>query len=156
MKNQKKDAISLLIADHDKVKSLFKEFESLGDRAVVSKKKIAEQICTELTIHAEVEEQIFYPAIRIPLKNDDLLDEAVVEHASAKDLIEQIQSMNPDDELYDAKVKVLSEQIEHHIEEEEGDMFPEVRKGKIDLVELGEKMESFKNDLVSPAMSARK
>ena len=90
----------------------------------------------ELSIHAELEEQVFYPAVRGPVKDEDLMDEAVLKHASAKELIAQIMEMDPDDCLYDAKVKVLSEQIEHHVGEEEDDMFPKVRKGKVDLVAL--------------------
>lgn len=146
-KAQPTDAIAMLIADHEKVKSLFEQFEGLSDRSKASKKRIADQICMELTIHAETEEQIFYPAVRGPVKDDDLMDEAVVEHASAKELIAQIMEMDPGDDLYDAKVKVLSEQIDHHVKEEEEEMFPKVRKGKVDLFALGEQMEAFKADL---------
>ncbi|MEJ7805660.1 MAG: hemerythrin domain-containing protein [Telluria sp.] len=144
MTPQPKDAIALLIADHKKVKALFAEFDALSDRSKVSKKKIADQICQELTVHTEMEEQIFYPAIRAPIKDDELLNEAEVEHASAKELIAQLLEMDAGDDLYDAKVKVLSEQIEHHVGEEEGDMFPKVRKSKVDLVALGEQMAAFK------------
>lgn len=149
MKIKSQDAIAMLIADHKKVKSLFTQFEGLSDRSKASKKKIADEICMELTVHAEVEEQVFYPAIRNPIKDEDLMDEAVVEHASAKELIAQILEMDPGEDLYDAKVKVLSEQIEHHVEEEEGEMFPKVRKSGVDLVALGEEMEAFKMKLVS-------
>lgn len=151
MKAQPNDAIALLDADHAKVKDLFEQFEALSDRSKVSKKKIADQICMELSIHAEVEEQVFYPAVRGPVKDEDLMDEAIVEHASAKELIAQIMEMDPDDDLYDAKVKVLSEQIEHHVGEEEGEMFPKVRKGKVDLVALAEEMEAFKARLAPAA-----
>ncbi|HEX8611251.1 MAG TPA: hemerythrin domain-containing protein [Telluria sp.] len=144
MTSQPNDAIAMLIADHKKVKSLFEQFEALSDRSKVSKKKIADQICTELTIHAEVEEQVFYPAVRAPIKDGDLMDEAIVEHASAKTLIAEIMDMDPGDDLYDAKLKVLSEQIEHHVGEEEGEMFPKVRKSKVDLVALGADMAAFK------------
>jgi len=149
MKTKSQDAIAMLIADHKKVKSLFEQFEGLSDRSKASKKKIADEICMELTVHAEVEEQVFYPAIRNPIKDEDLMDEAEVEHASAKELIAQILEMDPGEDLYDAKVKVLSEQIEHHVEEEEGEMFPKVRKSGVDLVALGEEMEAFKMRLVS-------
>lgn len=152
MKAQPNDAIAMLEADHAKVKSLFEQIEGLSDRSKVSKKKIADQICMELSIHAEVEEQVFYPAVRGPVKDDDLMDEAVVEHASAKELIAQIMEMDPDDDLYDAKVKVLSEQIEHHVGEEEDDMFPKVRKGKVDLIALAAEMEAFKARL-APAVN---
>ncbi len=146
-KAQQKDAIAMLEADHRKVEALFEQFEGLSDRSKASKKKIADQICMELSIHAEVEEQVFYPAVRGPVKDEDLMDEAVVEHASAKELIAQIMEMDPGDDLYDAKVKVLSEQIEHHVKEEEEEMFPKVRKGKVNLEALGDEMEAFKAKL---------
>ena len=152
MKTDKNDAIALLIDDHKKVKELFEKFDKLSDRSKVNKKKIADQICLELTVHAQVEEEIFYPAVREPIKDDDLMDEAVVEHASAKELIAQIGEMDPGDDLYDAKVKVLSEQIEHHVEEEEGEMFPKVRKTKVDLVALGEEMAARKEELMASAV----
>ena len=152
MKSEPNDAIALLKADHEKVKDLFEKFDKLSDRSKVNKKKIADQICMELTVHAQVEEEIFYPAVREPIKDDDLMDEAVVEHASAKDLIAQISEMDPGDDLYDAKVKVLSEQIEHHVEEEEGEMFPKVRKTKVDLVALGEQMAARKEELMAGAV----
>jgi hemerythrin superfamily protein len=138
---QPQDAISLLIADHEQVKAMFEQYEELGDRAHVSKHKLALQICEALTQHTQKEEEVFYPAVRKAIKEDDLMDEALVEHASAKDLIAQIQSMEPGDELFDAKVKVLSEMIEHHVEEEEGEMFPKVRQSGLDLEELAEEME---------------
>lgn len=146
-KAQQKDAIAMLEADHRKVEALFEQFEGLSDRSKASKKKTADQICMELSIHAEVEEQVFYPAVRGPVKDEDLMDEAVVEHASAKELIAQIMEMDPGDDLYDAKVKVLSEQIEHHVKEEEEEMFPKVRKGKVNLEALGDEMEAFKAKL---------
>lgn len=151
MASTKNDAIALLTADHKKVKDLFEQFEGLSDRSKVNKKKIADQICMELTVHAQVEEEIFYPAVRKPIKDDDLMDEAVVEHASAKELIAQISEMDPGDDLYDAKVKVLSEQIDHHVEEEEGEMFPKVRKSGVDLAELGEQMAARKEELMAAA-----
>ncbi len=149
MKTKSVDAIAMLVADHKKVKALFEQFEGLSDRSKASKKKLADEICMELTVHAEVEEQVFYPAVRKPIKDEDLMDEAVVEHASAKELIAQILDMDPGDDLYDAKVKVLSEQIEHHVGEEEGEMFPKVRKSDVDLAALGEQMEAFKQTLMA-------
>ncbi|MEC5161477.1 MULTISPECIES: hemerythrin domain-containing protein [unclassified Janthinobacterium] len=147
MKTTPHDAIAMLVDDHKKVTSLFAQFDALSDRSTVSKKKIADQICRELTIHAQLEEEVFYPAVRKPIKDGDLMDEALVEHASAKDLIAQIMDMDPGDALYDAKVKVLSEQIEHHVGEEEGEMFPKVRDSKVDLGALGEEMAAFKQQL---------
>jgi hemerythrin superfamily protein len=133
------NAIAILEADHKKVKKLFKDFEKLakqGDEA--GKVKIATQICQELTVHAQVEEEIFYPAAYAAFDEPDLVDEAEVEHASCKELIAQIESMVGSDALYDAKVKVLGEYINHHVEEEEGEMFPKARKAKMDLEGLGE------------------
>lgn len=136
------DAISLLIEDHENVKSMFEQYEALGDRAHVTKKRLATQICTELTKHATAEEEIFYPAVRAAggKDKDDMVDEAVVEHASAKELIAQILAMEADEDLFDAKVKVLSELIEHHVQEEEGEMFPKARKAGLDLEMLGQQI----------------
>ena len=97
------DAITLLTQDHEQVKALFEQYEELGERAHVSKHKLALQICDELTKHSMIEEEIFYPAVRKAIKDDDLMDEALVEHSAAKDLIAQIQDMDPTDELFDAK-----------------------------------------------------
>jgi len=142
------DAITMLIEDHEAVKAMFEQYEGLGDRAHASKKKLATQICTELTKHATVEEEIFYPAVRAAGKDkEDLVDEATVEHASAKDLIAQIMEMEPTEDLFDAKVKVLSELIEHHVEEEEGEMFPKAKAAKLDLAMLGQQMAERKTQL---------
>jgi hemerythrin superfamily protein len=151
MKSTPDDAIALLIADHRKVKDLFEQYENLGDRSKANKKKVAAQICLELTIHTHIEEEIFYPAIRGPIGDGDLMDEALVEHAGAKDLIAQISEMDPGEDLYDAKVKVLSEQIDHHVGEEEDEMFPKVRKTKVDLVALGQRMAERKEELMATA-----
>jgi hemerythrin superfamily protein len=133
------DAITLLTEDHENVKHLFEQFDELGDRAHATKKKLATQICTELTKHATAEEEIFYPAVRAAGKqNEDLIDEATVEHASAKELIAQIMAMESTEDLFDAKVKVLSELIDHHVKEEESEMFPKARDANLDLEELGQ------------------
>lgn len=144
------DAITLLTEDHEHVKSLFDQYEELGDRAYITKQKLALQICEELTKHAIAEEEIFYSAVREATKDDDMLDEAVVEHASAKDLIAQIISMESTDDLYDAKVKVLGELIDHHVKEEEGEMFPKARKAKLDLMALGEAIAARKQQIELP------
>jgi hemerythrin superfamily protein len=150
--NAKQDAIALLEAQHREVEEMFKKFEALTDRAKASKKKVTDQICTALTLHAQIEEEIFYPAVREASKEtEDMVDEAVVEHASAKDLIAQLEEMDPDEDLYDAKVKVLSEQIEHHVEEEEQEMFPKVRKLGLDLAALGEEMAIRMDELSASA-----
>jgi hemerythrin superfamily protein len=146
------DAITLLESQHREVEEMFKKYEDLTDRAKASKKKIADQVCTALTLHAQIEEEIFYPATREASKEtEDMVDEAVVEHAAAKDLIAQILGMDPDDDLYDAKVKVLSEQIEHHVEEEEQEMFPKVRELGLDLVALGQEMAMRMDELKASA-----
>ncbi|MDB5749339.1 MAG: hemerythrin, partial [Massilia sp.] len=117
------DAVELLEQQHREVEAMFERFENMTDRAKVSKKKLADEICNALIMHTTIEEEIFYPATReASAETDDMVDEAVVEHASAKDLIAQIQEMDPGDDLYDAKVKVLAEMVEHHVEEEEEEM----------------------------------
>lgn len=132
------DAITLLTEDHENVKAMFEQYEALGERAHVTKKRLATQICTELIRHATAEEEIFYPAVRAAGKDqEELVDEAIVEHASAKELIAQILDMEPTEDLFDAKVKVLSELIDHHVQEEEGEMFPKARKAGLDLEQLG-------------------
>jgi hemerythrin superfamily protein len=149
------DAIALLIADHKEVKKLFKEFEKLSKAEDIDGKvEIANQICEELTVHATIEEEIFYPAAREAIGEEDMMNEAIVEHASAKDLIAQIQEMSGDDEMYDAKVKVLSEYIDHHVEEEEKEMFPKAKKAKMDLEGLGVQLMERKEELMTETESA--
>ena len=141
------DAIALLKEDHRKVEELFAKFENAkGDGA---KRRLAEQICMELTVHTQIEEDIFYPACRGKIE-EDLLDEAYVEHDGAKVLIAEIEAGGPDDQFYDAKVKVLSEMIEHHVEEEEmrsEGMFSQARKAGLDMDALGEQMAAEKERL---------
>jgi hemerythrin superfamily protein len=147
MNTRTKDAVSLLVKDHKDVKAMFNKFDKLADRSTVGKKEIANQICRALTLHTQLEEEIFYPAVRIAIKDDDLMEEALVEHAAAKELIAEIEDMDPGDDLYDAKVHVLSEQIDHHVQEEEDEMFPQVRKTNLDLIALGEEMAARKEQL---------
>jgi hemerythrin superfamily protein len=138
---QEQDAIAMLMADHKKVKKLFSDFDKLKEKGSdEDKSALVEQICNELKIHTELEEEIFYPAVRKAIEDSDLMDEALVEHAGAKDLIAQLESASPDDDLYDAKVTVLGEQIEHHVKEEEGQMFPKAKKAKVNTESLGAKM----------------
>lgn len=143
------DAISMLTEDHKKVRKLFKEFEKLKENSDSSNKKsdLVKQICDELTIHAQVEEEIFYPAVRDAIDEDDLMDEAEEEHLSAKDLIAQLENMQPGDDHYDAKVTVLGEYVDHHIDEEQEQMFPKVKRAKIDTATLGAQMLQLKNEL---------
>lgn len=145
----KKDAVALLKADHRKVEELFESFEKAkGDG---KKKELAEQICMELSIHAKIEEDIFYPACKGAVE-EDLLKEAYVEHDGAKVLIAEIEAGGPDDAFYEAKVKVLSEMIEHHVEEEEKrveGMFSQARKAGLDMDDLGERMAAEKAELMA-------
>ncbi|MDQ0464358.1 hypothetical protein QO010_002139 [Caulobacter ginsengisoli] len=152
------DAIALLKADHRKVEGLFEDFEKATGAA--KKAQLVKQICTELTIHAMIEEEIFYPACKGKAE-DDLLDEAYVEHDGAKVLIAELEGSGPDQAFYDAKVKVLSEEIEHHVKEEEkpGEgLFAQARKAGLDMDALGERMaarkaqlmEQFKDSLPPP------
>ena len=155
MTDKKMDAIALLKADHDKVEDLFKQFEKAsGDGR---KEKLARQICQELTIHAAIEEEIFYPACEGKVE-EELLKEAYVEHDAAKLLIAQIEAGEPSDEFYDAKVKVLQEEIEHHVEEEEKRMeglFSQARKAGLDMDALGEQLEARKAELMTQAEGGR-
>jgi hypothetical protein len=145
----KADAIALLKADHRKVEDLFEKFESA--KGVEKKRLLAKEICTELTVHTILEEEIFYPACKGAVE-EDLLNEAYVEHDGAKVLIAEIESGDPKEEFYDAKVKVLSEQIEHHVEEEEKrskGLFSQARAAGLDMDELGARMEERKQELMA-------
>src|SRR6201985_605888 len=143
------DAVALLKADHRKVEDLFASFEAAKGEG--RKKALAEQICMELTVHTKIEEDVFYPACQGAVE-EDLLNEAYVEHDAAKVLIAEIEAGGPDDKFYDAKVKVLSEEIEHHVEEEEKrveGMFAQARKAGLDMDALGEQMAAEKEQLMA-------
>ncbi|HEY8189273.1 MAG TPA: hemerythrin domain-containing protein [Micavibrio sp.] len=150
-KGEGESAIEILKADHKKVKKLFKDFEKLvEDEKDDDRQKawLVEQACNELTIHAEVEEAIFYPVARKVVDDMVLMDEAEVEHSVAKDLIAQLQEMEPGDDLYDAKFLVLAESVRHHIKEEENEMFPKLEKNKkLDLEALGRKIMRAKEEM---------
>jgi hemerythrin superfamily protein len=135
------DALAILKRDHEQVQAMFEQYEALGARAHAGKRKLADQICRALSLHAELEEACFYPALRGAGKDyHEMVDEALVEHAAAKELIGQIGAMDTDEELFDAKVKVLGEQVAHHVKEEEGELFPKARQAKLDLAEIGREM----------------
>lgn len=150
MSDKFNDAIALLKADHRAVEALFEKFENAkGSR----KGEIAQQICTELKVHTMIEEEIFYPAFRGKI-DDDTLDEAYVEHDGAKVLINDLEANGADAEFFDAKVKVLSEEIKHHVREEEmpsDGMFAQCRRTDVDLVELGDRMAARKEELLADA-----
>jgi hemerythrin superfamily protein len=141
------DAITLLKEDHKKVKGLFRKFEQAGDRAYATKRKLVEKITEELSIHAAIEEQVFYPAVRHAVEStEDVVLESLEEHHIVKWTLSELEKMEPQDERYDAKVTVLIESVEHHIKEEEDEMFPKVRKAlsRTQLDEIGDLMDRAK------------
>lgn len=141
------DALALLEADHREVEAWLEQYDDLTEDA--DKKALADKICLALKVHAQIEEELFYPPAREKTGDFDLLDEATVEHMGAKNLVAQIEAMAPGQPLYDAKVKVLGEQVRHHVEEEEGELFPEVRATDLDLVDLGQKLAARKAELMA-------
>ena len=144
-----KDAIALLKADHEAVSQLFAEYEKT--RSVPNKKALVAEICTALSVHVQIEEEIFYPAVKTALKDKLLVPEATVEHDGVKGLIAQLKDVEPDGEMYDAKVKVLSEYVKHHVKEEQNEMFPKAKASSLDMVELGARMAARKDELLAQA-----
>jgi hemerythrin superfamily protein len=145
------DAIKLLKTDHQEVSALFEAYEKLGDRAQTKKAQIATRICKALSVHAQIEEEIFYPEVRAEMDEEELLNEAEVEHGSIKDLVGEIEA-GIDGEIdgkFDAKVKVLSEWVKHHVKEEQNELFPKVRESDIDLDALGERLQARKDELMA-------
>jgi hemerythrin superfamily protein len=140
------NALAVLRADHERVTELFARFERLKSNGP-QKAQLVERICDELELHARIEEEMFYPSIRPAIGDDDLMDEAQVEHDSAKALIEQLRGMKPGDTLYDAKVTVLGEYVRHHVQEEQDEIFPKVEKIDLDLVALGRALKTRKRQL---------
>ena len=142
------DAIKLLKDDHRQVEDWFEEFE--GTNASSKKQKLANQICLALRVHTQIEEEIFYPACREAGVEEDMMDEADVEHDGAKKLIEEIEAGAPGDDHWDAKVKVLSEMIKHHVKEEEqrGGMFAKAKQADLDMKELGSELKARKDELM--------
>jgi hypothetical protein len=147
------DAIKLLTHDHREVEKLFKSFQDAKSDA--SKQKLAEQICLELKVHTQIEEEIFYPAAGRAIEDEEMIDEAIVEHASAKKLIAEIETMRAGQDMFDAKVKVLCEQVDHHVKEEEKELFPECRKAGLDLEGLGERLQQRKMELMNKMTGGR-
>src|SRR4051812_24004858 len=141
------DAITLLKNDHKTVEKLFKQFEKAGDRATTAKRNTVDKIIEELSVHAAIEEQVFYPAIRelVP-ESEDMVLESLEEHHIVKWTLSELESLGPEDERFVAKVTVLMESVRHHVEEEEGDLFPEIRSavGRKRLGEIGDAMEEAK------------
>ncbi len=142
-----KDAIALLRADHKEVSDLFADYEKT--RSNTKKTALVAKICSELSVDTQIEEEIFYPAIKTALKDKLPVPEATIEHGGIKDLIAQLEGAEPDGEMYDAKVKVLSEYVEHHVKEEQTGMFQKAKTTSLDLVELGARMAARKADLLA-------
>ena len=152
-----KDACDLLDADHRAARKMFKEYEALtasrARGAAQKKLDLALQVCQLLTVHAQLEEEIFYPAVRAAIKDGDLIDEATVEHQTQRDLIAQIQAMGEASPMFDARVRVLGEYVEHHVKEEKSEIFAKARAArKLDLVALREQMEGRREALMGAAM----
>jgi hemerythrin superfamily protein len=147
----RQDATQILTADHKKVSKIFAEFEKIKDGDAQRKQELVKMACDELTVHSQVEEEIFYPAMyeAFKEKDHDLVDEAEVEHASIKKLIETLKSSSPDDRLYDANVTVLAEYVKHHVKEEQDEIFPKARKADgLDLKQMGEEISARKAQLM--------
>jgi len=154
-------AVEVLKKDHDEVEKLFDQYEDAKEESNTElKAQIVAAVCKALTIHAQIEEELFYPALRRSEHDaEDLVDEAAVEHQTVKALVGELQGATPDEELFDAKVKVLSEYVKHHVKEEEGEMFPLARKADIDLEALGTELLARKEALAAepePAAAPRR
>lgn len=149
-----KDAIELLKEDHEKVKELFEQFEEAEDSA--TKQQVVETVIQELQVHTSIEEEIFYPAAKEKIEEQELLDEAEEEHHVVDLLIEELQDMKPSEEHFDAKFSVLMENVKHHIKEEEGEMFPQAKSAGLDLAELGQRMAQRKLELQEEGASGQK
>ena len=136
------NAVAMLTEDHKTVEKIFKQFEKLkkNDGDDSEKAELVRSACAALTVHAQIEEDLFYPAMYEAIDAEDELDEAEVEHATIKSLVSQLEEMKPADELYDATFTVLAEYVRHHVEEEEGEIFPKAKKADLDLQALGEKL----------------
>lgn len=143
------DILKMLAEDHKNVKRMFEQFETMKEEEQdeEAKQLLVDLCCVELTIHAQLEEELFYPALRDAIDDMDLIDEAQVEHATAKQLISELSSMQPDDELYDAKFTVLGEYVKHHIEEEEKEIFPKAKKADLDLQAMAEELRERKQEM---------
>lgn len=142
------EATSLLRRDHKEVDALFADFENA--KSASKKQEIVAKICLALTVHAQIEEEIFYPAVKLALKDKELIPEAYVEHSTLKELIAQIEDIEPDGEMYDARVKVLSEYVKHHVKEEQNEIFPKAKAAKkLDLIDLGEQLQKRKEELLA-------
>ena len=148
-KSKTANAVDLLKADHDKVSKAFKEFQKMDRDDAEACRELVSRVCDDLRMHTTLEEEIFYPAVREAIDDEDIMNEAAVEHETAKMLIEQLENAAPDDPNYFATFTVLGEYVMHHVKEEEGEMFPEAKKCDIDFDALAERMRSRKEELTS-------
>lgn len=143
------DAIALLRADHKQVSELFAQYEKA--RSANKKRSLVDAICLQLRVHTQIEDEIFYPAVKAALKDKELIPEASVEHASVKNLIEQVEGKEPDGEMFDARIKVMSEYVKHHVKEEQSEMFPKAKATRLDMNALGAQLVAKKEELLSRA-----
>ena len=141
------DATALLRADHKAVAGLFADYEKT--RSTTKKKELVARICTELSVHAQIEEEIFYPAVKLATRDKKLVPEAMVEHSTLKALIAQVEGMEPDGEMFDARIKVMAEYVKHHVKEEQGEIFPKAKASKLDMHVLGAQLAERKAELLA-------
>ncbi len=154
-KSKTANAIDLLKADHEKVKKAFREFEKMDRADTETCRELVTSVCADLRVHTTLEEEIFYPALREAIEDEDIMNEAAVEHETAKMLIEQLENMEPDDPNYVATFTVLGEYVMHHVKEEEDEMFPQAKKAKeLDLEALGDQMRTRKEELTAETAHA--
>ena len=147
------DAIDMLKQDHDRVEKSFKEFEKMDRQDSEACQRLISAVCAELAVHTTLEEEIFYPAVREAIEDEDLMNEAAVEHETARMLIDQLENMGPEDPNYFATFTVLGEYVRHHIKEEQSEMFPAARKAGLDLTAIGEQMRQRKEELTEKAQA---
>jgi hemerythrin superfamily protein len=141
------DAIDMLMQDHDKVEKAFRDFEKMDRHDAEACRRMVRMVCEELKLHSLLEEEIFYPAVREAIGDEELMNEAAVEHETAAMLIEQLENMGTDDPNYFATFTVLGEYVKHHIKEEQGEMFPAAKRARVDLAALGERMRARREEL---------
>ena len=145
------DAVALLKADHEAVEEMFSDYKKA--RSTSAKKSLVSDICLALTVHTQIEEELFYPAVKSALNDKMVIPEAIVEHDGLRELIAQIQGVEPDGDMYDAKVMVLSEYVQHHVKEEHTEMFPKAKASSVDMAALGEQMAARKEELTAQALA---
>jgi hemerythrin superfamily protein len=142
------EALDMLKQDHDKVEKAFREFEDIDRQDLQSCRRLVMSVCEDLKLHTTLEEEVFYPAVREAIEDEDIVNEASVEHETAKMLIEQLENMQDDDPNFHATFTVLGEYVRHHIKEEEGEMFPAARKSDLDFEALSERMRERRQELM--------